>query len=175
MTVFVLPFRVNTVETRGVPAVDAVGAETAARLRRLARSLARTPEEAEELAQDAAVRLLSRAPEKVGHAGFERRVITRLWLDRKRSMSRRVRRLARAAWKPDRTTDMDAVQGSHALVRGAMDRLPDRQRAVLVLVVVEGLTHAEVAASLGCTEAASRQALLAARRAMRASLEGRVS
>jgi len=153
---------------------DDVPLETAARLRRLARALARTADEADELAQDAAARLLDRAPDKLGHAGYERRTVARLWLDRKRSLARRVRRLAEAAWKPDRTFDARVPAETNAAARAAMDRLPDRQRAVLVLIVVEGLTHAEAAASLGCSEAASRQALAAARRNMRAELEGRV-
>ncbi|MEM7754030.1 MAG: sigma-70 family RNA polymerase sigma factor [Planctomycetota bacterium] len=151
-----------------------VDAGTAARLRRLARALARTTDEAEELAQDAAARLLDRAPDKVGHAGYERQTITRLWLDRQRSVARRVRRLARAAWRGDAAPDAESPAETNAVVRTAMDGLPDRQRAVLVLIVVEGLTHAEAAASLGCSESASRQALAAARKSLRAKLEGRV-
>ncbi|MEM1186358.1 MAG: RNA polymerase sigma factor [Planctomycetota bacterium] len=148
-----------------------VGADTAARLRRLARSLARTPDEADELAQEAAARLLDRSPDKIGHAGYERQTVTRLWLDGKRSIARRFRRLAKAAWRPDTTTDNPAQGDTNAVVRRAMDTLPDRQRAVLVLVVVEGLTHAEAAASLGCSEAASRQSLKAARAGLRSRLE----
>lgn len=152
----------------------AVGVETAARLRRLARGLARTRDEADELAQDAAARLLERAPDMLGHAGYERQTLTRLWLDRKRSIARRVRRLAQAAWRSDRVADPEDAADTNAAVRAAMDGLPDRQRAILVLIVVEGLTHAEAAASLGCSEAASRQSLSAARKALRTRLEGRV-
>lgn len=180
MTALVLPsraspLRIQTAETAPHPRPVRMDAETLARLRRLARALARTPDEADELAQDAATRLLERAPGKIGHAGYERRVLTRLWLDRNRSLARRVARLARAAWRTPTVDAQSLPDPIHALVRHAMDALPDRQRAVLALVVVEGLTHAEAAASLGCSEDASRQALAAARLNMRKALEGRVS
>ncbi len=188
MTALVLPFRATLLRSQAAdaaptPAAPQPGtqldAESAARLRRLARALARTPADADDLAQDAAARLLEKAPHKIGHAGYERRVLTRLWLDRNRSLARRMARLARAAWqKPtvETTTTADPTHApTHAMVRHAMDALPPRQRAVLTLIVVEGLTHAEAAASLGCSEDASRQALAAARRSMRKALEGRVS
>ena len=179
MTVLVLPrsdslLRAAARDSAGDAAVDVVGAETAARLRRLARALAHSTDEAEELAQDAAVRLLDRAPDKIGHAGYERQTLTRLWLDRRRSLARRMRRFAKAAWRAADTIDPESPAEINGVVRTAMDRLPDRQRAVLVLVVVEGLTHAEVAASLGCSEAASRQALKSARENLRGELEGKV-
>ncbi len=180
MTALVLPSRATLLRAQAAEAAPAsptphLDAESAARLRRLARALARTQDEADDLAQDAATRLLERAPHKIGHAGYERRVLTRLWLDRHRSLTRRLARLARAAWQRP-TVDADATPDPmHALVRGAMDALPARQRAILTLVVVEGLTHAQAAASLGCSEDASRQALAAARRSLRKALEGRVS
>jgi RNA polymerase sigma factor (sigma-70 family) len=184
MTALVLPFRATLLRAQAADAAPTsaapqlgtqLDAESAARLRRLARALARTPADADDLAQDAAARLLEKAPHKIGHAGYERRVLTRLWLDRNRSLARRMARLARAAWQKPTVDTATTADPTHALVRGAMDTLPPRQRAVLTLIVVEGLTHAEAAASLGCSEDASRQALAAARRSMRKALEGRVS
>ncbi|UUY03111.1 RNA polymerase sigma factor [Svornostia abyssi] len=55
---------------------------------------------------------------------------------------------------PADTAALDASEGHWARVRA----LPDRQRAVLTLRYAADLTHAEIAAVLACSEAASRRA-----------------
>ena len=55
---------------------------------------------------------------------------------------------------PADTAGLDASDGHWARVRA----LPDRQRAVLTLRYAADLTHAEIAAVLQCSEAASRRA-----------------
>ena len=60
-------------------------------------------------------------------------------------------------------------------VRRALDRLADRDRALLVLRYWEDLPVSEVARSLDMTEGAARVALLRARRALAGELAGEVS
>ena len=48
-----------------------------------------------------------------------------------------------------------------------LDRLPAEQRAAIVLTQVEGLSNAEAAAALGCSEGAVEQRLIRARAALR--------
>ena len=50
-------------------------------------------------------------------------------------------------------------------------RLPPRQRAVLTLRFAGDLTHAQVAAALGCSEEASRQAQRDGLKALRQTME----
>ncbi|HEX5571799.1 MAG TPA: sigma factor-like helix-turn-helix DNA-binding protein, partial [Ktedonobacterales bacterium] len=55
------------------------------------------------------------------------------------------------------------------LVRAALDTLPARRRAALILREVYGLTGAEVARALGMSEAAARMTLSRAREQFRAA------
>lgn len=59
-----------------------------------------------------------------------------------------------------------------AALRAALARLPEGQRAALVLVAQEGLTAGEAATLLGSTEAAVWQAASRARKALRDALGG---
>lgn len=46
-----------------------------------------------------------------------------------------------------------------AALEGAFDRLPDEYREIITLAKIVGLSHAEIAAQMGRTEAATRQLL----------------
>jgi RNA polymerase sigma-70 factor (ECF subfamily) len=58
-----------------------------------------------------------------------------------------------------------------ALVRTALDRLPERDREILVLRYLEQLSTAEAAAVLGVSEGAVRVRLLRALRRLRDTLK----
>jgi RNA polymerase sigma-70 factor (ECF subfamily) len=61
-----------------------------------------------------------------------------------------------------------------ARVRIALDRLPERDREVLVLRYLEDLTTADTAAVLGCSEGTTKVRLLRALRRLRDLLDGEV-
>lgn len=56
-------------------------------------------------------------------------------------------------------------------VQNALDRLPAKQRAAIVLTVYEGMSHAEAAAVLGCSETTVSWRLFTARKRLRQMLE----
>jgi RNA polymerase sigma-70 factor (ECF subfamily) len=56
-------------------------------------------------------------------------------------------------------------------VQAALDRLPAKQRAAIVLTVYQDLSHAEAARALGCTEATVSWRLFAARNKLKRWLE----
>lgn len=62
-----------------------------------------------------------------------------------------------------------------AAVRRAMDELPEEQRAVLMLVCVEGMRYREVALALEIPEGTVMSRLSRARRALAERLEGRAA
>jgi RNA polymerase sigma factor (sigma-70 family) len=143
------------------------------RLRRCALGVCGNTHDADDLVQQAFAAILARAPEKIEHYGYARATLVRLWLDRQRSGRRRLARLARLLttrghWSvdPDRTGDAERI----AAVRGAIAGLPPRQRAVLVLRLVEELEYPAIAEALGCPVQTVRANLHRARAALRRAL-----
>lgn len=59
-----------------------------------------------------------------------------------------------------------------ARLAAALRTLSDVQRTVVLLHDLEGFTHREIAATVGCSEGMSRQHLFTARRHLRALLDG---
>lgn len=59
-------------------------------------------------------------------------------------------------------------------VQAALNRLPDKQRAAIVLTVYQELNHAEAARALGCTEATISWRVFAARRKLKQWLKPEV-
>lgn len=128
--------------------------------------------EAEDVAQETFVRLLRKAPEWRPDGPALRawllRVATNLCIDR-----RRVR--ARISPMPDDVDQLedrgkapleDDLAIRHA-VRSAVADLPDRQRAVLVLVHFQGFSGQEAANALGVSGEAVESLLSRARRRLR--------
>lgn len=71
----------------------------------------------------------------------------------------------------DHAADADVESDETARqVRAALDRLSDRQRTVIQLHELDGFTSAEIAASLGITEATVRWTVHAGRKALRSGL-----
>lgn len=141
-------------------------------LRARARALGADTHEADDLAQQSIANVLAHAPDKVGHPGYAIRTLTRLWLDRQRSLRARGRRL--------RSLAIGAVVGhpraeprdeDRAIaLQEAIERLPPKQRAALMLRVVEGLGYGPIAEAIGCSEEAARASLHQARARLRREL-----
>ncbi len=119
------------------------------RLRRFAWSLTGNQHDADDLMQATVERALERSvPEDADVTRWMFKVCRNLWIDEVRS--RDVRQ--RAAQAPE-LTEQPTVSGETTAigeltlreVNAAMDALPEDQRAVVVLVTVEGLTYREAA------------------------------
>ena len=137
------------------------------RLFRLACRLATDREEARDLVQEAFLRA-ARNPESVpegdqpGEAWLVRTLVN-LCRDRWRRLG--VRSRVHAAMKKDNRTDHPEESAViQATVRAALETLPPRRRAAIVLHELDGLPVREVARLLGIGEVTVRWHLLAARR-----------
>ncbi|MFV0384699.1 RNA polymerase sigma factor [Paracoccus sp. (in: a-proteobacteria)] len=120
------------------------------RLRRFALGLCGSPDDADDLVQAACERALKNQDAFLQGSRMDSwmyRIIQNLWLD-----SRRRAKVRGPAVDPVEAVIDDAGVGARkaedrmllAQVFGEMNRLPEDQRAVLVLVAVEGLSYREV-------------------------------
>ena len=192
MTISVLPF----VFTSGVPrAVDdrrdrelladlAAGSQEAlaelydrhaAALFRHALSLARRRPDAEDLVQTVFVKLSATGAELLAvrqPAGYLHRMLHTTWMDARRRAATGDRVVEQAA--PDDTPIRPAVESRIDISR-AMDELPEEQREVVVLHVLEGFSFREIGRLTGVSlfTAAGRYRLAVARlqRLLGASIE----
>ncbi|WAL66911.1 SigE family RNA polymerase sigma factor [Amycolatopsis cynarae] len=116
--------------------------------RRIAYSLCRDWDEAEEIAQAAFVRIYSRWPRvrRDGADAYLRMVVTRGFLDNHRRGRARERAVAEP---PDRPAPTEAPGGEP--LAEALRRVPPKQRAVLVLRFVQDLSVEQTAETLGCS------------------------
>lgn len=125
------------------------------RLRRFAHALSRNPTDADDLAQATIERALrSRDQWQPGTRldSWCYRIMRNLWIDTARSRSRRTGREAPEEEGlnvgEDRREAMDAAIDVHRIME-AMARLPDEQREVVALILVEGFGYREVSEMLG--------------------------
>lgn len=129
------------------------------RLRRYARVLTRSADQADDLVQAACERALAaeRGPgEGVPFDAWMMRIARNLWIDQRRRSRNEVtvdvedddEAAAAAGTAPD-TADVADQRRSLQRVRSAIDRLPDDQREVLLLVCGEGRSYREAADVLG--------------------------
>ena len=142
--------------------------------RRLARRILGNETLAEEVAQDALLRVWINAPRWRPEAAFRTwlyRIVVNLCLNAKR----------RAGDLPLEAADhlADPTPGAEAQletrerdrsVAAAVDALPARQRAAVVLTYQEGLSNAEVAAVLDTSVSGVETLLVRAKRALRSAL-----
>ena len=144
-------------------------------LRRYARSLSRDHHDAEDLVQDSVQAALS-------HLGAWRGANMRGWLltimtNLHRGRHRRASSRPRLVELTEAESIAQPVPVSDPLMRDrletAIDLLPPEQRVVLMLVVVEGLTYAEVATTMGVPLGTVMSRLSRARRAVAATMNGR--
>jgi RNA polymerase sigma-70 factor (ECF subfamily) len=177
---------VDRLASRDGVALREVIACHAARLHRIAWRMIGEPQEAEDIVQEALLRLWDQAPtiaarHPVGSraaaglrlGGWLQRVVTNLAIDR----LRRGRRLAQGE-VPEREDEAplaDAVVEAGeegALARALIAALPERQRAAIVLTYYEELPNAEAAAALDMNIKAFESLLHRARAALRQAFAG---
>ena len=129
---------------------------------------------AEDVVQDAFLRILSAAPRYKPTAAFPAylyRVVARLCIDD----IRKKRPVLTDAFpeavdpSPDPATAR-AQEARNALVRMALDALPPRQRMAVILKYYEGLGYEEIAGAMGTTVKAVERLLGRARAALRSRL-----
>ena len=133
------------------------------------------PAEAEDVVQEAITRVWVKAgswtPVGGGLGGWLRRVATNLCIDRqrKRSFVADSEIPERADEAPGADVLIDEQRRRNA-VAAAMQALPDRQRAAIILTYYEGVTNAEAAATLGIGVKALESLLVRARQGLGRSL-----
>lgn len=157
---------------------DALGAmvdQYASSLYRVAYSVLRNQADAEDAVQEAFVRVL-RHRDSLGEVRDHRvwliRIVWNIVLDRKRRAKTRpetddVSELARVLPSTGLSAEeIAAAAQHHAHVLGCVDRLPAKERQVLVLSAFEELNSVEIAGVLGITESSVRSRLFRARNLM---------
>lgn len=127
------------------------------RLWRFALRLAGNEEDARELVQRACVRAIERQHQLqpgTSSLSWMFSIIHTIWLNEVRA--RRIRSQASMQWTDDLADELvDSVHVDpetdtlHRQVIAAVEGLPDAQRAVMLLVAVEGLSYREAAEALG--------------------------
>lgn len=144
------------------------------RLRRAAIALTGSRDQADDLVQQTLTVLLAKRPDRADHLGYARRTMIHLWLDQRRSLRRYLKRLARAASRPlpQWHVDPDGAEDYEQLraLRAAIDGLPPRQHAVLILRLIEGLSYDHIADALACPVQTVRANLHLARQRVRQRL-----
>jgi RNA polymerase sigma factor (sigma-70 family) len=133
-------------------------------------------EEAEEIAQivfvDASARLEHFKPGATPVLAWLYTVAQRRLADRARQLQRRTEAIA--SLDAARLATVEEAQYGPTLARAlreAVERLPQRQREVLVMKLLEGRAFAEIARRLGASEAACKMRFARALEALRDELE----
>lgn len=154
---------------------EAIGAMLP-RLRRFAYALSRHPADADDLAALAVERALrSRAQFTPGSRldSWMYRITRNLWIDEARSRQRR------AEWEaPPEAGELHGFDGAADIERSAelarvmqaMSSLPDEQREVIALIMIEGLGYREAAELLGLPVGTVSSRLVRGRTALLAKL-----
>jgi RNA polymerase sigma-70 factor (ECF subfamily) len=140
--------------------------------------LLREPADAEDALQETFLRAYRAYGRLDGHsnpAAWLYRIATNTARTHLRQRGRALARTAdldpeRAAGGPG-PAEQAARRQTLAAVAAAVDRLPYQQRAALLLRKYQGLSYAEVAAALGCTEAAARANVYQAVKKLRTTLK----
>jgi RNA polymerase sigma-70 factor, ECF subfamily len=144
----------------------------------IARRMLRDDAEAEDIAQEALLRLWRGAATmdvaSLGSGGVRpwlRRVVSNLCIDRIRA-SRRTDVTDEVPEQVDQATQVTGLTDAElsARVDRALQRLPERQRLALTLFHYQGLSQIEVGATLGVSDEAVESLLARARRALKADL-----
>jgi len=142
----------------------------------VARRMLRDDAEAEDVAQEAFLRLWrSGATLEIGPAGIRpwlRRVVSNLCLDRVRGQGR-VKVVEELPEVPEPAKQLAALESQDVQrrVEVAMQKLPDRQRLALTLFHFEGLSQIEIGNVLGVSDEAVESLLSRARRQLKAELK----
>lgn len=147
------------------------------RARLVARRLMQDPDDADDLVQDAFLRVLERMATFDVSRPFEPwfiRLLVNRGLDVRRKQ--RVRRtdpqdpeLIGGGSRPDRETERSELRSS---LSAALEQLPDRQRLIVTLFEIDGRSTEEIAGMLKVTQVTVRWHLHQARRTLRETLKG---
>lgn len=161
-------------------ALAALVDQYAGALYRVAYSVLRNPSDAEDAVQETFLRVL-RHRDSLGEVRDHRvwliRIVWNIVLDRKRRAKSRpetddVEELARVLPSTGLSAeDLAAAAQHHAWVLACVDRLPNKERQVLILSAFEELTSVEISAVLGITESSVRSRLFRARNLMAGLLD----
>jgi RNA polymerase sigma-70 factor (ECF subfamily) len=150
------------------------------RMRRLCHGLARGAEDGDDLLQTVCEKVVSRAHQHDRGKRLDQwvyRIVYTTWFDTLRA--RKVRARYHVGGEPDLLPGVHGVEAAEAavtlgVVERAIAKLPDEQRAVLLLVGVEGLTYKEAASILDTPIGTVMSRLARGRIALGRMLEGRV-
>ena len=147
-------------------------------LRRFARSLTRDAADADDLCQTALERALKARDQWQAGTRLDAwmyRIMRNCWIDEARSRARHARHLAPEEAGLNISND-DHLAAERNLTLGEVDRaleaLPDEQREVIALVLVEGLAYKEAAAVLDIPMGTLTSRLVRGRQALIARLDG---
>lgn len=140
----------------------------------LARRLLGNNADAEEVVQEALLRVWTHAPHWRPEARFRTwfyRIVLNLCLNRRRRQPFASLQEAGdpADLRPDAAAELERSERDLAIAE-AVAKLPERQRAAIVLTYHEGLSNAETAAVLGTTRSAVETLLVRAKQSLRRSL-----
>jgi RNA polymerase sigma-70 factor, ECF subfamily len=146
------------------------------RLYRLARRMARTSEDAHDVVQETFLRA-ARSPGSIpSGASHEEawlvRVLINICRDRWRHAAVRTRAAAEGHVAAAVAVSPEGGMLAKAMVREALDTLPARRRAILVMYELEGTTIPAIARMLGVTPVTVRWHLSMGRREMAKALKG---
>lgn len=165
-------------------ALAALVDQYAGTLYRIAFSVLRNPTDAEDAVQEAFLRVL-RHRDTLGEIRDHRvwliRIVWNIVLDRKRRAKTRpetddVSELTRVLPATGLSAEQRAAAAQHhAHVLKCVDKLPAREREVMILSAFEELSSVEIAAVLGVTESSVRSRLFRARNLMAELLDHRRS
>jgi RNA polymerase sigma-70 factor (ECF subfamily) len=156
-------------------ALVALVEQYASTLYRVAFSVLRNPSDAEDAVQEAFLRVLRHRDsltEVRDHRVWLIRIVWNIVLDRKRRTKTRpetddVEELARVLPANGLSAEQrTAAAQHHAHVLACVDRLPPKERQVLMLSAFEELSSVEIAGILGITESSVRSRLFRARNLM---------
>jgi RNA polymerase sigma-70 factor, ECF subfamily len=147
------------------------------RLFRLARRLSRNAEDARDLVQETFLRAARHAasvPVGVGHEEpWLVRVMINIARDRWRQIEVRKRSAGELAWSAAPVpSDSESALLARSIIWQALQRLPPRRRAILVLYEIEGVTIPAIARLLGVTAVTVRWHLSVGRRELAQVVEG---
>lgn len=121
------------------------------RLRRFARTIARNPDDADDLVQLSVERALQRYQQWRPDSKFESwmfGIVKNAWIDEVRARQRRNRVLASEEEGENVGGGLGEGQAEILSVQRAMAELPEEQRMAVALVLIEGLSYKEAADAL---------------------------
>lgn len=121
------------------------------RLRRFARTLARDPQDADDLVQIAVERALARSEQLHADsplAGWLFGILRHAWIDETRARGRRNRVLVAEELGENVGDGSSGSEVDILSVQEAVARLPEEQRSAVALVLIEGLSYREAAEAM---------------------------